>query len=282
LTSTDLLGMARVAEQAERFEDMCQIMQVLVEKEKKDNDSKPEDQKMKNILSTEQRNMLSVAYKNVVGARRASWRTLKSDLQDSDDNVSAEVTELKKSYKQLVEQELENKCNEILKLLEDSLVELTLDDPNKKVKEVLEPIASWDWQDKETQVFYLKMCGDYYRYLSEFKNEKSEDSPQAKKAQARYEVALELADDALKPTHPTRLGLALNASVCYYEILKNKEEACSLAKQAFDDAIQKLDNLSDSNYKDSTLIMQLLRDNLTIWTATEDNTQRGNVENQVD
>jgi len=42
-----------------------------------------------------------------------------------------------------------------------------------------------------------------------------------------------------------------------------------LAKQAFDEAIQKLDSLSDSTYKDSTLIMQLLRDNLTIWTAED-------------
>ena len=44
-------------------------------------------------------------------------------------------------------------------------------------------------------------------------------------------------------------------------------EACDLAKQAFDDAIAELDTLDEESYKDSTLIMQLLRDNLTIWTA---------------
>lgn len=43
--------------------------------------------------------------------------------------------------------------------------------------------------------------------------------------------------------------------------------ACHLAKQAFDEAISELDSLSEESYKDSTLIMQLLRDNLTLWTS---------------
>lgn len=43
--------------------------------------------------------------------------------------------------------------------------------------------------------------------------------------------------------------------------------ACHLAKQAFDEAISELDTLSEESYKDSTLIMQLLRDNLTLWTS---------------
>jgi 14-3-3 protein epsilon len=43
--------------------------------------------------------------------------------------------------------------------------------------------------------------------------------------------------------------------------------ACHLAKQAFDEAIAELDTLSEESYKDSTLIMQLLRDNLTLWTS---------------
>ena len=81
------------------------------------------------------------------------------------------------------------------------------------------------------------------------------------------EKAYKEAKEAAKPlpsTHPIRLGLALNFSVFYYEIMNDAAKACELAKTAFDDAIAELDNLKEDSYKDSTLIMQLLRDNLTV------------------
>ena len=61
----------------------------------------------------------------------------------------------------------------------------------------------------------------------------------------------------------------MNFSVFYYEIMNSPDRACHLAKQAFDDAIAELDTLSEESYKDSTLIMQLLRDNLTLWTSDQ-------------
>merc|ERR1712083_1255238 len=91
-----------------------------------------------------------------------------------------------------------------------------------------------------------------------------------KNANTYYERAMDVAKQNLPETHPTRLGLALNFSVCYYEILKKPDKACELAKEAFDAAIEKLDTLNDASYKDSTLIMQLLRDNLTLWTSETD------------
>ena len=82
-----------------------------------------------------------------------------------------------------------------------------------------------------------------------------------------YKSAQDIALAELAPTHPIRLGLALNFSVFYYEILNSPDRACNLAKQAFDEAISELDTLGEESYKDSTLIMQLLRDNLTLWTS---------------
>jgi len=108
---------------------------------------------------------------------------------------------------------------------------------------------------------HINRKGDYHRYLAEFAvAEKRKES--ADKSLEAYKAATEVAQTDLAPTHPIRLGLALNFSVFYYEILNSPDQACHLAKQAFDDAIAELDTLSEESYKDSTLIMQLLRDNL--------------------
>jgi hypothetical protein len=229
LDADKLLNLARIAETAERYEDMCEFTSALVKKRCEAQEE----------LTVEERNLLSVAFKNVVGAKRASWRTLNGESEEVDE-------ELLTKYKKVVETELKNKCLEILSLLEKHLIPLVRGKNN------------------ESEVFYLKMCADYYRYLAEFLADNAE---YASKAEKMYSDAMAVAKEHLAETHPTRLGLALNFSVCYYEILKQPEKACNLAKEAFDAAIQSLDNLNDSNYKDSTLIMQLLRDNLTLWTS---------------
>lgn len=110
------------------------------------------------------------------------------------------------------------------------------------------------------------MKGDYYRYISEFScdQEKAQASASAKES---YQKATEIAETELKSTHPIRLGLALNFSVFFYEILNKPHEACEMAKRAFDEAITEFDSVSEDSYKDSTLIMQLLRDNLTLWAS---------------
>jgi 14-3-3 protein epsilon len=108
---------------------------------------------------------------------------------------------------------------------------------------------------------------DYYRYLAEFAQGEAKQT-NASNAEAAYKEATEKAAD-LAPTHPIRLGLALNHSVFLYEVQGKSTTACELAKLAFDDAIAELDTLDEESYKDSTLIMQLLRDNLTLWTSDD-------------
>ena len=110
------------------------------------------------------------------------------------------------------------------------------------------------------------MKGDYHRYLAEFATGPTRSASSEASLEA-YKTASSIASTELPPTHPIRLGLALNFSVFYYEILNSPDKACALAKLAFDDAIAELDTLSEESYKDSTLIMQLLRDNLTLWTS---------------
>jgi hypothetical protein len=111
----------------------------------------------------------------------------------------------------------------------------------------------------------LNRMDDYHHYLAEFATgDKRKDS--ADKSLDAHKPASEVAVTELPPTHPIRLGLALNFSVSGYKILSSPDCACH---QAFNDAIAELDTLSEESYKDSTLIMQLLRDsdNLSLWTS---------------
>ncbi|KAF7009522.1 hypothetical protein CFC21_024047 [Triticum aestivum] len=239
LSREENVYMAKLAEQAERYEEMVEFM----EKVAKTVDSEE--------LTVEERNLLSVAYKNVIGARRASWRIISSIEQKEESRGNEDRVTLIKEYRGKIETELSKICDGILKLLETHLV------PSSTAP--------------ESKVFYLKMKGDYYRYLAEFKSG-PERKDAAENTMVAYKAAQDIALAELAPTHPIRLGLALNFSVFYYEILNSPDRACNLAKQAFDEAISELDTLSEESYKDSTLIMQLLRDNLTLWTSdiTED------------
>jgi len=226
----ELVQKAKLAEQAERYDDMAAAMRAVT---KEDNE-----------LSNEERNLLSVAYKNVVGARRSAWRVVSSIEQKAEGSERKQT--MAKEYREKIENELEKICKEVLDLLEEFLI----------------PKAA----GAESQVFYLKMKGDYYRYLAEVATEDKKASI-ISNSKAAYQEAYDISKEKMQPTHPIRLGLALNFSVFYYEILNSPDEACKLAKSAFDDAIAELDTLSEDSYKDSTLIMQLLRDNLTLWTS---------------
>jgi hypothetical protein len=129
-------------------------------------------------------------------------------------------------------------------------------------------------QGKENQVFFKKMRGDYYRYRCEYAN-KADRKKYIEKAQDAYAEAEREAMSNMKSTHPIKLGLALNFSVFYYEILSSPDIACDKAKKAFDQAIRELDEMDEGEYPDSASIMQLLRDNLTLWTTDLDEINQG-------
>merc|ERR1712054_404467 len=231
---------AKLAEQAERYDEMADYMKAV--------GSAPGE------LTVEERNLLSVAYKNAVGSRRASWRIISSVEQKEQSKGNDANVKHAQDYRGKVEAELQGICDTILALLDSSLI------PQAK--------------DAEAKVFYHKMKGDYCRYIAEF-TDGDKKSKAANSAKLAYDDAMGAASE-LAVTHPIRLGLALNFSVFHYEVLNNPDEACKMARTAFEDAIAELDNVSEESYKDSTLIMQLLRDNLTLWTSDQDATDAGN------
>jgi 14-3-3 protein epsilon len=232
----DLIFLARLAEQAERYDEMSNYMKEVAKHDVG--------------LSVEERNLLSVAYKNVVGSRRASLRIISSIERKEESRGKLDHLAKAKEYRTKVEKELKDICDDILNLLSNHLI------PTAKAGD-----------NHESQVFYYKMKGDYHRYLAESTSGDIRNEA-AKSALEAYKEASEIAVQ-LPPTNPIRLGLALNFSVFYYEIMNSPDSAIQLAKNAFDDAIEKLESLPDESYKDSTLIMQLLRDNITLWTSND-------------
>jgi len=229
---------AKLAEQAERYDEMASYMESV---------GKSPDE-----LSVEERNLLSVAYKNAVGSRRAAWRIISSVKDKETSKGNTAQADLAKEFCSKVEAELQGICDTILKLLDDNLISKST--------------------SGESKVFYQKMKADYYRYIAEFSIDEARDKA-AENAKLAYEEAQKVATKDLVVTHPIRLGLALNFSVFQYEVLQNQDEACKMARTAFEDAIAELDNVQEDSYKDSTLIMQLLRDNLTLWTSDGEDQQ---------
>jgi 14-3-3 protein epsilon len=226
---------AKLAEQAERYDEMASHMETVG--------------KLSDELSVEERNLLSVAYKNAVGSRRAAWRIITSVENKEKSKGNEEQAKYAKEYCGKVEAELQTICEAILGLLDSNLISKS--------------------SSGESKVFYQKMKADYWRYIAEFSGGDAK-SKAAENARLAYEDAQKIAEKDLAVTHPIRLGLALNYSVFQYEVLSSPDEACKMARTAFEDAIAELDNVAEDSYKDSTLIMQLLRDNLTLWTSDQD------------
>lgn len=200
-------------------------------------------------LNAEERNMLSVSYKSLLVSKRSAWRAVYG-IEKEEDGKRGVENEFKlkrlRPFRKKIEKEIEDTCHEILAILEKNLIP--------------------QCQCPESAVFYFKMKGDYYRYLAEFKvgSGRRECS---EKALVAYRAATQCADAKLAPEHPVVLGLALNFSVFYFEILHSPERACQIAQAAFDKAKSSLRNSSENKSNDSTLLLQLLRDNLSLWTA---------------
>merc|ERR1711877_100703 len=133
-----------------------------------------------------------------------------------------EQAKFAKEYCLKVEAELQKICDTILGLLDGNLISKA--------------------STGESKVFYQKMKADYYRYIAEFSDGEAK-SKAAENARLAYQGASDVAEKDLAVTNPIRLGLALNYSVFQYEVLSNPDEACKMARTAFEDAIAELDNV---------------------------------------
>ena len=223
--------LTRVAEQAERFEEMVDFLAKVL-------DTKGPE------VSSDERNLLSVAFKNLISSKRAACRTIAAIEQNPKYTKYADALA---KYKASIEKKLTDDCQFIIDMI------------NSKV-------LSKSCENGESKAFFVKMVGDYYRYIAE--NAKGTLMEEVK------QNALKAYDSAntipLPPCNPIKLGLALNFSVFHYEVMKNHKQACELADKALQEALDKIDELEEDDFRDAKSIIELLKENLTLWKEEED------------
>ena len=222
--------LARVAEQAERFEDMVNFLEQVL-------DVKGAD------VSSDERNLLSVAFKNLISSKRAACRTIAAIEQNP---KYAKFADALARYKNEIEEKLTQDCQKVVDVINQKVLSKSC--------------------DGESKAFFVKMVGDYYRYISE--NAKGNQLEQVKQnALKAYNQANEI---SLPPCNPIKLGLALNFSVFHYEVMKNHKAACELADRALQEALDKIDELEEDDFRDAKSIIELLKENLTLWKEEEE------------
>jgi 14-3-3 protein epsilon len=224
--------LAMLAEQCNRFEEMSEFLEELLKSRDKD-------------MNSDERNLLSIAYKNSVSSRRTALRTIMAYEMKEKKKENSTFLPYIQEYRKKVEDELTRMCNNVIATIENFLMKRA--------------------EDAEAQVFYLKMKGDYNRYIAEYAQGELKQKV-ADGALDAYKAASESAK-GLSPIHPISLGLALNFSVFYYEVMNDHETACKIAKETLDLANKELPNLDeeDETHRDAMSIINLLRENLEMW-----------------
>ena len=222
--------LARVAEQAERFEDMVDFLSDVLETKGAD-------------VTSDERNLLSVAFKNLISSKRTACRTIAAIEQNPKYSKFGDALNV---YKQTIETGLQADCQRVIDIINAKVLSKAC--------------------DGEAKAFFVKMVGDYYRYIAENAKDAKLEEVKAK-AKAAYEEANGM---DLAPCNPIKLGLALNYSVFNYEVLKDHATACNLADQALQQALDKIDELEEDDFRDAKSIIELLKENLTLWKEEED------------
>ena len=229
--------LARVAEQAERFEDMVDFLKPVL-------DAKGGD------VTSDERNLLSVAFKNLISSKRTAWRTISAIEQNPKySKFGGSLAD----YKKQIEEGLYKDCETVIDLIKSKVLSKTCGD--------------------EAKAFFVKMVGDYYRYIAE--------TAQAAKLEEVKTEALKAYNEAnqitLPPCNPIKLGLALNFSVFHYEVMKDHKKACQLAEESLQAALDKIDDLGEEDFRDAKSIIELLKENITLWKEEEEG-ENNNIE----
>ena len=223
----ELSSLAQVALIAERYEDASKYIEELIKKKKED-------------LTKEEKNIFYKSFKYVVNSKRSAWLSV-NYLEEKEKND--ERMEIIKNYKNIIEKDILDICKNVITLINNFLL----------TKAVID----------ESKMFYLKMKGDYYRYLCEFKA-LNENKNYLEESEKNYKNAIELSQN-ISWIGTIKLGLYLNYSVFIYEIKKDTKKAIQIAKEAVKSAKKYSDKKKEEEDKDAEITIQVLKENINYW-----------------
>jgi len=232
LSKEDLRYMAKACEKAQDYPEMLNYVRKIIDHE--------ED------LSSEERSLLSTALKEISLPKRISWRAL-TKLYKAQEDPESQRSGALRTLRTDTEKDLHKFCQEYLKLIDESLL----------------PRCEGN---VEGGVAFLKMKGDLYRYIAESSQGDSKQKA-ADNALQFYTTAQESAGSTVKVGHPLMLSLALNYAILFYEVMEEPAKAIEIAHESMINALSELDQIEENIYKDSTHMLQILKDNISMWKA---------------
>lgn len=224
-----------IAEQAESYKDMRFYLEQYILIRKKD-------------ITIDERNLLSVAYKNIFEEIRITIRTvvdIEINESNSQNNLEKYLDYIRE-YREKLEKELVEYCESVVDFIKKNLL----------------PVST----NTESKIFYLKLMGDYYRYIAENLEDRKKKF-YAEKSLHHYSEAKDIMNELLSTNH-VRLSLILNMSVLYYEVLNNQVTGLQIARSELDLIKQEIDKLDkkDENNVDTFHLIEMIQENLNIWS----------------
>ena len=196
-------------------------------------------------IEKEECDIISTGFKNMISDKRASWFTLNSMEHKEKKKKRNTVKEIKE-IKNHIENEIRETCKELQDLVDKELL------PKNEEDEIL--------------VFLYKLKADYFRYICEFA-EGNEYQDNLIKAEEFYKKAYEIADKKLPIINCNRVSVALNYAIFLYETKKDKKNGFDIAQNTFKESMKFIDDLEKPKYRDTLLIIQLLKENIIFWNS---------------
>lgn len=221
-------------------------------------------------LTVDERNLFVTAFKYPITKKRAAWRKVhnleKQEIKEclEKDEKSQKINYLKE-VRHKIEKELRELISQMIATISNNLL------PSSE-------------ENIDNAVYYFKLKGDYLRYLAEISGGKDRELALTE-ADESYSYGYQIAEEGLAITSVTRLGLCLNYSVFLWEMRELQQDAAILAQNVFNQVVDKIDEMDKEKSKEIILIVQLLRENLLMWSkqVAIDNDEEGeNPDNQDD